>query len=291
MVEENHLIQIAELFGHPQPYIRCACHERRVRIGKVKRGEVVAGFRRWACRLLGRDPFRVLFQPLWQGGALNRTGGADDRGVARAAAEVPRKDGVVIGAALGMARDHRGDKPRGAEPALATVLINQSLLNSVEPVFANAFDRADSFAVQLGQEQDAGIQRTHRGAILHDDRAGTTIAFVTAFFGSCETAIFAQPIKQGPCRGLRDKDCLSIEKKRYLHRVLTCRLTKGPESVIGHRCGVEAHSLYPTDQSDAFLSWQEICVDRCRSPRQLPKFCAMNLRAFDAFTSQALTIS
>ena len=195
MVEENHLIQIAELFGHPQPHIRCPRHERRVRIGEVKRGEVVAGFRRWACRLLCCDPFCVLFQPLWQGGTLGRPCGADDRGVARAAAEVTRKDGVVIGAALGMAGDHRGDKPRGAEPALAAVLINQSPLNSVKPVFADALDRADSFAVQLGQEQDAGVQGTHRGAILHDDRAGTTIAFVTAFFCSCETAIFAQPIE------------------------------------------------------------------------------------------------
>jgi hypothetical protein len=94
-----------------------------------------------------------------------------------------------------MARDHRGDKPRGAEPALAAVLINQSLLNGVQAVFADAFDRAHGFTVELGQEENAGIQCTHRGAILNDDRTSTAVAFVTAFLCSCKAAIFAQPIE------------------------------------------------------------------------------------------------
>ena len=92
-------------------------------------------------------------------GALGGVGGADDRRIAGAAAEVAGELVVMIGGAIGMGGDHRHDKAWGAKTALAAVEIDHGLLHRMQGAIrmGDPFDCAYGFAVELRQEQDAGV--------------------------------------------------------------------------------------------------------------------------------------
>ena len=132
------------------------------------------------------------------GACRQRFGRADDRGVAGAAAQVACELVVMIGAAVQMGGGHRDDKPRRAKAALAAVMGDHRGLNRMQGAIGarDAFDRAHGFAMQLGQEQDAGVQRAAAAVIGDHDRAGAAIAFIAAFFGAAKAAIKPQPIQQ-----------------------------------------------------------------------------------------------
>ncbi len=61
--------------------------------------------------------------------AHRRLGRADDRGVSRAAAEVPRQLVVMVARPVQMRHGHRDDKPRRAEAALRPVVFHHRLLH------------------------------------------------------------------------------------------------------------------------------------------------------------------
>ena len=75
---------------------------------------------------------------------------ADDRGIARATAQIARQNRVVITAPIGMACDHRSNKAGRAKAALRPVMRDHGLLHRVQRVSANALNGANSFAINLG---------------------------------------------------------------------------------------------------------------------------------------------
>ena len=104
----------------------------------------------------------------------------------------------MVGAANGMGGNHRDDKTGGAKAALRAVMGHHCGLHGVGCAIGGGqpFDGADRFAVQLRQEQDAGVQCMWAITIRHHHSAGTAIAFVAAFFGAGQGAFVTQPIQQ-----------------------------------------------------------------------------------------------
>ena len=82
-------------------------------------------------------------------------GGADDRGVAGAAAKVAGKRGVMIAAALQVGGGHRDDKTGGAKAALRAVMVDHRLLHGRKGVVA-------TFAQGLGNRRDDAVKISHR---------------------------------------------------------------------------------------------------------------------------------
>lgn len=151
---------------------------------------------------------------------FGRLGGADDGGVAGAAAKVARKRCVVIGIAVEMRGGHRDGKPRCAKTALAAVMVDERLLYRMQGAIrgGEALDGGDMFARQLGQEQDAGIQRVVAAGIRDHDRASAAVAFVAAFFCAGELAFLAQPVEQGCGWGrVAQADSCAVEVERNIH--------------------------------------------------------------------------
>ena len=97
---------------------------------------------------------RGLNHPTRHGGGLGGFGGADDRRITRAAAQIARQHIVVVGASLCVSDRHRHDEPRRAKAALAAVVFNHRGLNRVQGAVrpGYALNRAHGFAVQLRQE-------------------------------------------------------------------------------------------------------------------------------------------
>ena len=126
----------------------------------------------------------------------------------------------MIPAPVEVSGGHRHDKSRGAESALAAVMVNHRLLDRVERAIgaSNAFDRPYGFAVELGQEQDAGVQRTCTSLIGDHHATGAAIALIAAFFGAGQAAGFAQPIQKGLCWMGRDLNGFTIQAERHVYR-------------------------------------------------------------------------
>ena len=104
---------------------------------------------------------RVGFQPSRHRRSLSSHRGADDRRVAGAAAEIAREGGVVVGVGVQMGGGHRDDEAGRAKAALAGVMGNHGGLHRVSFAIraGDTLDRADGQPVQLGQKQDAGVER------------------------------------------------------------------------------------------------------------------------------------
>ena len=153
-------------------------------------------------------------------GVFGGFGGADDRRIAGATAEVAGELVVMIGGVIGMGGDHRHDEAWGAKTALAAVEIDHCLLHRMQGAIrmSDAFDRAYGFAVELRQEQDAGVQRS--GAALVGDHHGAraAIALVAAFLGAGETTVLAQPVQERCCwLGFWKRDLFTVEMKGNRH--------------------------------------------------------------------------
>ena len=128
----------------------------------------------------------------------------------------------MVGAANRVCRDHRHHKPRRAKSALRAVIGDHCGLHRMGGAIGGSqpFDGADRFAVQLRQEQDAGVQRAGTLSVCHHHGAGTAIAFVAAFFGAGQGAFLAQPIQQGlRRRHIRKANRRSVQVKRYIRHV------------------------------------------------------------------------
>jgi hypothetical protein len=125
-------------------------------------------------------------------------GGADDGGIARAAAQVASKGGVMVAVAVQMRRGHRHHKSWRAKATLAAVVGDHRCLNGVRFAVGarEPFNRADGFTLQLRQEKDAGVERARPLRICHHDSASATIAFIAALFRALEPCSLAQVIKQ-----------------------------------------------------------------------------------------------
>ncbi len=80
---------------------------------------------------------------------------------------------------------------------------NQRLLYRVHLALGTAdpLDRADRLAVQLGQEQDAGVQGARALGIRNHNGAGPAVALVAAFLGAGQAPVHPQPIQKRPGRG------------------------------------------------------------------------------------------
>ncbi|MEY3534405.1 MAG: hypothetical protein RI979_2431 [Pseudomonadota bacterium] len=79
------------------------------------------------------------------------------------------------------------------------------------------FDRADGFAIQLRQKQDAGIQGAGAALIGHHHGASAAIALIAALFGAAEPFGVAQIVQKCLRRRLRhNADRRSVQQKRDL---------------------------------------------------------------------------
>ena len=59
----------------------------------------------------------------------------------------------------------------------------------------HAFDGADGFAVELGQEKDAGVERLGPRSIGYHDGAGAAVTLVAALFGAFEASGIAHIVQ------------------------------------------------------------------------------------------------
>ena len=79
------------------------------------------------------------------------------------------------------------------------------------------FDRADGFAIQLRQKQDAGVQRAGAAVIGHHHGAGAAIALIAALFGAAKAFCLAQIVQKCLRWRLRhNADRRSVQQKRDL---------------------------------------------------------------------------
>ena len=120
-----------------------------------------------------------------------------DRGVSCASAQVAGQLSVVIRGAVQMGGCHRYHEARCAEPALAAMPFNQRVLYRMQRSVrgCDAFYRPDGLAVDLGHEENAGIERFCARSVGHHDSAGAAVSFVAAFLGAFQALIFAKPVK------------------------------------------------------------------------------------------------
>ncbi len=202
-MKEGDLGQVAQLLGHPESDIGRARDQHRVGMRLVPRRQRVRGCWREGRRASLRRPVpHPVPQPLRHRRARHRLGGADDRRIAGAAAEIAGKAVVVVGPPVQMRRRHRHHEARRAEAALAAVMRDQRRLHRVHLARGprQPLDGADRAAVQLRQEQDAGVQRPRSPVVGHHHRAGAAVALVAALFGAGQPTLLAQPVEQRPCR-------------------------------------------------------------------------------------------
>ena len=162
--------QIAQLLGHPKPHICRPGDQRGVGVGGIPIGEriKVARAEMFGGRLtpvrqgyLSREDGGIGLHPFRHRSRLGRLGGADDRGIAGAAAKITCQHRVMVGAAIHVAHGHRHAKPRCAKAALAAMMVHHGRLNRVRLTCGagKPFDGADRLAIKLRQKQDTGVQR------------------------------------------------------------------------------------------------------------------------------------
>ena len=99
---------------------------------------------------------------------------------------------------------NEGDhEPRGAEAALACVKIHHCLLHAVWAAVGtnHPLNRSYSLAVQLGQKQDARVDRPvpdlPSDPVGHQYGACAAVPFVAAFLGAGQPVLSPNVIKQG----------------------------------------------------------------------------------------------
>ena len=227
LAKEGGFRQIAQLFGDPQAHIRGPGDQGSVGVGGIPVGKRVKVA--WAEMSGGRLPpgprgylrhvEGIGLHPVRHRGGLSSLGGADDWGVAGAAAEVACKHRVMVLTALQLAHRHRDAKARRAEPALAAVMGDHGGLHRVVFAFgaAEPLNRADGFAIQLRQKQDAGVQRAGAAVIGHHHGASAAIALIAALFGAAKAFCLAQIVQKRLRRRLRhNADRRSVQQKRDL---------------------------------------------------------------------------
>ena len=221
-VQKNHLWQRAHLLGDPQPHICGPAHQRGIGVLHVKRRQRIAAFGQPCLGRAGQGGGGLLIgvHPFGDWQVLASAGRAQNRRIARAAAQVAGKGGFVIGFTVQMCHSHRGHKTRRAKTALAAVVGDHRLLHRVQlPVgAADTLDRAQRPPVQLRQQQDAGIDRLAGGGAAQHDGAGAAIALVAALFGAGQAPRLAQPIQR--CHHRVDAaqlHALSVQKKGDIH--------------------------------------------------------------------------
>ena len=226
--------QVAQALGQPQPDVGGTGDQGGVGVGQIPLGQLVGADRAESagagavCPRPGPHPRgylgkgeigRVGRDPGGHGGGLDCLCRLDDRGVAGAAAKVARQHVVVIVARRGVGGGQGYHDTRGAEAALAGVMVDQRALHRVQGAIGggDAFDRAHRLAMHLGQQQDAGVDRARASGIAEHHGAGAAIALVAALLGAHQAALAAQPVKQGSRRVLRPQaNRRSIEPKRDL---------------------------------------------------------------------------
>jgi hypothetical protein len=207
-VEEHGARHLAQRLGDPERGIGRARHDRRIGVLRIPRGEAVEIDRQVGAadllRTVPGDPREIpalVDLPVGRcgvGRGLRRT---QDRRVAGAAAEVAREHVVEVAPPVAMRGVERHHEARSAEPALRAVVLDHRRLHRVEPARRrHALDRAHRPAVQLGQEEDAGVDRAvHERAVLdagEGDRAGAAVALVASLLGAGEPPLLAQPVEQ-----------------------------------------------------------------------------------------------
>jgi hypothetical protein len=148
-----------------------------------------------------------------QCGAASLLRGLDDGLVARAAAQVAaeRIADFATAQTLTPAGHHlhhmcqaHHDAGR-AKAALAAVALDHGILHGVQRAigFFEALDGFDRFAVQAGQQLNAGIHRqvvhpcARRVQLAHQHHACTAIALGTALFGACALQFLTQIVQNG----------------------------------------------------------------------------------------------
>ena len=217
----DHRCQHALELGHPQPDIGRPRHDGGAGIVEQElrqlrhscRRQEAAPARADAEDLLvpqGRQPVRP---SLAVGEAVAPTvadsihgmGGADDRFIAGAAAEIPGQrvvDPLPIRPLLvQVERQQRHDETRRAESALRAVAIDHRLLNRVQRAVRplQMLHRQQPAAVQRGEEADAGVHRlvAQRVAVQPPDHhgAGAAVALRTAFLGADPPFRQPQPVQ------------------------------------------------------------------------------------------------
>jgi hypothetical protein len=239
LVQKGRCAQIAELLGDPKADICCPCDQCRIGVGGVPAGQFIGCGRLDMLRGLSA-PIRLRRTPrgslsIWKLKGLEVLGdglvfgglcGADDRGVAGAAAQISCQLGVVVRGTVQVGGGHRDGKAGRAKAALAAVVVDHRLLHGVQCAVgrAEAFDGCDGFPVDLGQEQDAAVQGAVARLIADHHAAGTAVAFVAAFFGAGQVFGFAQPVKQG-CRWryAGQRHDFPVEEKSDVHRFVPPR--------------------------------------------------------------------
>jgi hypothetical protein len=148
----------------------------------------------------------------------------------------------MIRPAVHLRHGHGDDEARGAEAALAAVSRDHRRLHRVQRAIraGDALDGAHRLAVQLRQEQDAGIQRPAAGRVGQHDGAGAAIALVAALLGAFQPAVLAQPVQQRPRRRrIADPDRRAVQQKRNLRHDMTRRLLPVQGRCAPARCGVK----------------------------------------------------
>ena len=162
-------------FGHPKPHIRRACDQHRIGVGQipVASSSLSRGLKTPerlpaspdALRRYASGPEKAHRRSSTPApGSSSAACGPDDRRVAGAAAEVPRQLVVVIGGAVQMRHCHRDHETPACRTRIGCRDARPSPLapDAFRRLAPDALDRAHRLAIQLGQEQDAGIQGLRR---------------------------------------------------------------------------------------------------------------------------------
>lgn len=151
-------------------------------------------------------------------------GGADDRRIAGAAAQVALQRGFNLRLRrLGHRhpqRIQRHHEPRRAKAALAAVMVHHRLLHRMQPPVGagQMFDGHHVAPVNRRQEPDAGVDRRIaqplRPQPSDQNRARPAIALRTAFLGAGHAPLQPQEIQQGPaCAGIMRGHLAAIQQK------------------------------------------------------------------------------
>ena len=159
-------------------------------------------------------------------------GGAHDRRIARAAAQIAGQGVVDVrrGAALAGQGEDRHDEARRAEAALGTIEIDQRPLHRVQRAVrpGEMLDGENLAAVQAAYELDAAIDRLIAQAPIEgahaNHRAGAAVAFVAAFLGASQPGLQAQIIEQGHAGvDVGQHDRLGAQEKADVRHLLSSR--------------------------------------------------------------------
>jgi hypothetical protein len=93
---------------------------------------------------------------------------------------------------------HRHHDSRRAESTLGSVAVQQRLLHRVQfaALVGQSLDRVHGGAIQLGQQQQAGVDRVINGPPVfhpaHNDRASAAVALRAPFLGADHAFAFAK---------------------------------------------------------------------------------------------------